>query len=426
MFVDLSKMMRPNPEILWIITLFLLLPAVTYAKEQVENKMEPRTREAVALMLGFARRTGLDSEQTPQRYLWTDAFAVCNFLALARESGEDRYLQLALRLVEQVHHILGHYRDDDRRSGWISGLDPASGEQHPTRGGLRIGKQLPERGPDEPYDERLEWERDGQYFHYLAKWMHALDHVSRVTGDPKYNVWARELALAAYDGFTYQDASSHTRQMYWKMSTDLTRPLVSSMGQHDPLEGYLTAVQLQASVAALTQPAAGSGLDGIIRQYALMTEGSDLASPDPLGIGGLLADAYRVMQLMGQGGLSDADLLEHLLAAAHAGLDYFAHSSELQASAHYRLAFRELGLGIGLASIERMEEAFKHDGFGAGPGVPAQLEALHRYVHLGVEIESFWRKPGNQDNSTWLEHRDINEVMLATLLVPDGFLVLDR
>ncbi len=28
--------------------------------------------------------------------------------------------------------------------------------------------------------------------------------------------------------------------MYWKMSIDLTRPLVSSMGQHDPLDGFIT------------------------------------------------------------------------------------------------------------------------------------------------------------------------------------------
>jgi hypothetical protein len=41
-------------------------------------------------------------------------------------------------------------------------------------GGLRIGKPLKERGANEPIDESLEWDRDGQYFHYLTKWMHAL------------------------------------------------------------------------------------------------------------------------------------------------------------------------------------------------------------------------------------------------------------
>jgi hypothetical protein len=45
----------------------------------------------------------------------------------------------------------------------------ATGAAHPTRGGLRIGKKLPERRPGEAFQERLEWERDGQYFHYLTK-----------------------------------------------------------------------------------------------------------------------------------------------------------------------------------------------------------------------------------------------------------------
>ena len=42
---------------------------------------------ASALMRDFAERSGLSSPRPPQRYLWTDAFAVCNFLGLARSQG---------------------------------------------------------------------------------------------------------------------------------------------------------------------------------------------------------------------------------------------------------------------------------------------------------------------------------------------------
>ena len=41
-----------------------------------------RTARPLALMHEFAERTGLIGDAPPQRYLWTDAFAVCNFLAL--------------------------------------------------------------------------------------------------------------------------------------------------------------------------------------------------------------------------------------------------------------------------------------------------------------------------------------------------------
>jgi hypothetical protein len=146
-------------------------------------------------MTAFAERTGLTGGGTPDRYLWTDAFAVCNFLGLG-ETG------LALRLVEQVHRTLGQYAPGDRRRGWLSGLDAKAAGAHPTVAGLRIGKKLPERGTGDPPDERLEWDRDGQYFHYLTKWMHALNQVARWTGEPTFNTWARELAAAAHRAFT--------------------------------------------------------------------------------------------------------------------------------------------------------------------------------------------------------------------------------
>ena len=200
------------------------------------------------IMLDYARLTGLEpSSDNPRRYLWTDAFAVCNYLELFSRAGDEIYRNLALRLVEQVHHTLGRHREDDPRRGWISGLDEQEGKQHPTIIGLRIGKMLNERKPDELPDERLEWERDGQYYHYLTKWMHALSCVGQVTENPTFTKWAIELAQTAHARFTYTPPSGSRKRIYWKMSIDLTYPLVSSMGQHDPLDGFVTYNELQAA-----------------------------------------------------------------------------------------------------------------------------------------------------------------------------------
>ena len=203
-------------------------------------------------MLDFARLTGLEpADAHPRRYLWTDSFAVCTFLELYERTGDGIYPDLALRLVDQVHHTLGRHREDDPRKGWISGLREKEGELHPTSGGLRIGKRLNERKPGEAFDERLEWDQDGQYYHYLTKWMHALNRVSRVTGDPIYTGWAIELAKTAHARFTYPPSSGGRKRMYWKMSIDLTYPLVPSMGQHDPLDGFVTYCELQARAKVL-------------------------------------------------------------------------------------------------------------------------------------------------------------------------------
>jgi hypothetical protein len=387
------------------------------------NMPDPRTEEALELMTAFAARTGLTGERPTRRYLWTDAFAVCNFLELARATGEGRYTQLALYLVNQVHHTLGRHRPDDPRTGWISGLSPREGEAHPTQGGLRIGKALLERRIDEPFDEQAEWDRDGQYFHYLTKWMLALDQVTRATGQARFNVWARELAQTAQHAFTHQTtAGAEAPRLYWKMSIDLTRPLVPAMGQHDPLDGYVTYVQLRTTAGRLPGAVGEPRLEAEIRYFGSLIKGGQWATADTLGIGGLLVDAYHVQQLIQQGALPDDGLLDQLLAAARSGLQAYVASGEYRLPAEYRLAFRDLGLVIGLQAVERMMQA-------AALSPPhrdrqARLEAVLRYAPIGEAIRAFWRDPAHRRASTWSEHRDINEVMLATALAPDGYLDL--
>jgi len=65
--------------------ILLCLTEFTNADTQTESRTmpDPRIEEAIALMNEFAQRTGLTSKQPPRRYLWTDAFAVCNLLGLS-------------------------------------------------------------------------------------------------------------------------------------------------------------------------------------------------------------------------------------------------------------------------------------------------------------------------------------------------------
>lgn len=373
---------------------------------------DARTTAARDLMAEFADLTGLDPPRAhPRRYLWTDAYAVCNYLELFRRTGDEDYRDLALRLVDQVHHTLGRHRDDDSRTGWISGLSEEEGEAHPTRGGLRIGKPLPERRLDEPFDEQLEWERDGQYYHYLTKWMHALNRTSRVTGDPVYLSWAVDLAKAAHAAFTYTPSSGGKR-MYWKMSIDLSRPLVPSMGLHDPLDGFVTYSELQAA-------AGGTELATEIADMARLCRAGVPAIDDPLGIGGLLFDSVRIVQIASQNVSAYEELLASILDAVLVGLARFAGSGTLRNPPEYRLAFRELGLSIGLRGMEVIVERVRKN-----PALARRAEGLVRYVPLAAAIERFWMDPNNQKAGTWTGNREINMVMLATSLAPGEFLTV--
>ncbi|MBW2714895.1 MAG: hypothetical protein JRD03_02395 [Deltaproteobacteria bacterium] len=363
------------------------------------------------IMLDFAGRTGLiSSEYPPVRYLWTDAFAVCNFLGLFVEHADEEALRLARRLVDQTHHVLGRHRPDDPRCGWISGLSEEQGEAHPTRGGLRIGKPLPDQGPAAP---ALEWDRDGQYFHYLTRWMHALDQLARVTGDATYHRWACELASTAYAGFTHA-AASGTKRLVWKMSIDLSRPQVTSMGLHDPLDGFLTYCQLQAT----SSDDAKLDLSREIRELAGLCADRSWDTDDALGIGGLLCDAHRLVQLTSAGELNEPQLLEDLLRSSLRGLETLVAQGVFRGGAENRLGFRELGLSIGLHAVERIR------GLGAEPcavRLGALLENIIRYQPMADQIEQFWLEPTNRESTSWRDHRDINDVMLATSLAPAGY-----
>jgi hypothetical protein len=316
--------------------------------------------------------------------------------------------------------VLGRHRGDDSRTGWISGLAEPEGDLHPTCGGLRIGKRLPERPRGAPFDESLEWDRDGQYFHYLTRWMHALDQLARAQRQPLFNTWARELAETAHRSFTCGPPGN--RRMVWKMSVDLSHPLVSSMGQGDPLDGLITCLQLQTTAAALPGSPREPTLAPVVDEFAALAGAGELATDDPLGLGGLLSDACRVAQLVRSGVPRVGGLLVPLLAAANAGLSHYARRDDLRRPAAQRLAFRELGLAIGISALEWTLRAVQATG--ADERVLAQIEALARYLPLGAAIRSFWRAPEPRSARTWVEHLDINEVMLATCLVPEGVLEL--
>ncbi|ANK83533.1 MAG: hypothetical protein TEF_15530 [Rhizobiales bacterium NRL2] len=374
---------------------------------------------AARIMEGFADRTGLGhGSDAATRYLWTDAFALCIFLELHARTGNGRYRDLAYRLIDQVHATLGRFRTDDPRNGWISGLDDAEGQRSPTAGGLRIGKPLPERRPEEPFDDRLEWERDGQYFHYLTRWMHALARAARALEQPVYLRWAMELAAVAFDGFARRDADGEVAGLYWKMNTDLSRPQVPSMGLHDALDGLLSFSDLQRIADEFQEMTAAPPLDDRTDALARLCRGRDWTTDDPLGLGGLLCDAARAAQLSEWGAPLEPELLPRLLDGCTRGLRLYRAGRPLEQPAAHRLAFRELGLAIGLSALPLIARRLED-----GPTGPRDtLSVLDGDSELADDIVRFWLSGAAQRAASWDAHREINEVMLATALVPDTYL----
>lgn len=360
-------------------------------------------KDAKTLMKQFAKRTGLDPEnrQTSQRYLWTDAFALLNFLALQKSDGNNENRDFALKLIHEVHHHLGKFAPNDPRTGWISELSEDKAKNHPTIKGLRIGKQLPERKPEEAYNRQLEWERDGQYYHYHTRWIAALLKAGELLEKEEFAKWAAELSLA---GAHFIEDKKGDLSMHWKMSVDLSRPLVPGMGAHDPLEGLLCALQTQDITVAYPEE-----FKDYISKLKSLCHYSNWQTEDALGIGGLLLNVIRATELQRTFDLPDAVKPERLLRIVEQSLKAFYRSYKPEKSAEYRLAFRECGLSLGLRCLQGNLEFLEKNAL--KPDIDSKI------WNIADDIEAFWLNPEHTQASTFQDHLDINEVSLAASLL---------
>ena len=128
------------------------------------------------------------------RYLWTDAHGLCNLLTLYHVTGDTSYINQSEQLIADVYRILGRKK------------------------GLRIGEE-----PD----------RDGQYFHYLTKWIYALNEFGKIK--PEYHEKAVQLVKDIHPHFFKKG-----RGVIWKMMEDLSSPYPGyGLGGLDFYDGYV-------------------------------------------------------------------------------------------------------------------------------------------------------------------------------------------
>ncbi|KAL2113910.1 hypothetical protein VUR80DRAFT_1763 [Thermomyces stellatus] len=307
------------------------------------------------------------------RYLWTDAFGVVNFITLYKETSKPAYLELAKALVRTVHDVLGRTRDGSQRL-------PGAMDEHPLKGGLRIGK-MDEAGPD----------GDGQYHHYLTIWMFALNRLCLASGEKTYNDLAVELAESIHPHFLRRDARNR-RRMVWKVSTDLKRVLVNSEGHLDAATGYevyhllqRTAQHFDNSVSVL-KTEVQDYLDMIVQR-----SGALLPSHDTLDLGmGLWICQFGTRAVWG-------DFASESLENARDIVDRLTGLPARQ-----RLAFREFGFCLGVKCGGADEEL---------------LEKVRSLI-------KFWEDYADSKDPNYgdTDLRPISLVMYAAALIPgEGF-----
>ncbi|KAL4747271.1 hypothetical protein BDW72DRAFT_209718 [Aspergillus terricola var. indicus] len=378
----------------------------TIMQSQAESQTLQAFTSALSTLYGPLSPSSIPSPSTwvpPQksgghggRYLWTDAFGVLALLTLHAEMNRDsnrdtkdstnHYMTLAARLIDTVHNVLGRHR-----SGTL--LLPGASESNPLGGGLRIGK-IDDSGCD----------GDGQYHHYLTLWMFALNRMSMATKDPKYNQQAIALAKAIHGPFFVNRGSDKPR-MVWKMSVDLSRPLVASEGNLDPIDGFVVFRLLQATACHFEGAGKGEGetvLRDEIEDYArvMKRKGEHFVSSDPLDLGMTMWTVHWVLEEdWGQ------RLAERCFEQIYELLEIRRY---LDRSMKYRLAFREFGTALGLRCMAEQE---------------VEKERAVDLRAYSEQILKVWRpvmEASLSEDATPEDLRPITRIMYAAALVPGG------
>lgn len=241
-----------------------------------------------------------------QRYLWTDAFGVVLLLSLHEYTGAATWREQAEALVEDVYRVLGRRR------------------------GLRIG-EAPDRG--------------GQYYHYLAMWLFALQRFGQF--DPAYRTRAIALAKDIHGAFVLPG-----RGVLWKMEEDLSAPCPGyGLGAMDAYDGYVVYRLLDTPE-----------LDREIAQMAALMKRDyrSLEIDQDLGLGMML----WLSHFFPKEAWARAQRARALMRLERLWIDdpgYFCRSSQ---DCGTRFAFTNYGISLGLQALQQW---------------PAKVTALNDY-----------------------------------------------
>eukprot|EP00804_Cyclotella_cryptica_P005699 CCRYP_000063-RA/>CCRYP_000063-RA protein AED:0.08 eAED:0.08 QI:97/1/1/1/1/1/2/530/425 len=319
--------------------------------------------------------------QEQRRYLWTDAFAVCAYHAIANIYAENDmpdqsnfYRNAVEKLILTVHSCLGRPRSEREEDAMTPCHVSPTGYV-----GLRIGKV--ESRSDTDYGMTF----DGQYFHYIDKWLLALSRTNHVEDGLR-------IAKSIFPHF-FEKRNGGSGGVRWKLSVNARPPsaLPPTFGPNDDTLNALivfTLLETQRQRNNQCMPSLSLSkeietLQDSLRNYR------PRVTDDPLGWG-LEAIFDQFVE-----GHPRTDQLRNL-------------ASEALDPSHIALPFRLYGALIGATvSSEDLVSS-------------SRLEKLRQFCiqHQLREMERTMTSSGGYEE----EHSAINRVMLAVALLGPGTL----
>jgi hypothetical protein len=277
----------------------------------VTGNLPLREIAAVQARLGWMRQARIWPNGL--RYLWTDAFGVVLLVSLWHELRDQRLLRECEWVVAEVERVLGRRR------------------------GIRIGEQS---------------DRDGQYFHYLAMWIFALDQLGAI--DARYRAKAIALVRDIHPAFVVPGVG-----VIWRMREDLSGPYPGfGLGALDAYHGLVVYRLLDPAALA---PEIAEMRTLVEQSYRVLTITQDLGLGMMLWMSHFFADEPWAVVQRGRA----------LAMLDRMWVDPPGYFCREPAQRHVKFAFTNYGVSLGLQAAGKQGDRVRQlnmffDGYRSG------------------------------------------------------------
>ena len=233
----------------------------------------------------------------------------------------------------------------------------------------------------------------------------ALNRFSIISGEIEYNDMAISMAESILAKFMTGTSATRPR-IFWKMSMDLSRPLVASEGNLDPIDGYLTYKLLRSTHGV---DSSIIGKETVLLKKIVDSKVDDYDSSDALDIGMTLWTAHWFNP--------EEEWARRLTRRALACLKVLIQNKRFDGSTARRLAFREFGTALGVNSVvmgKTVEEGlYREDEL-----VDAEVRKLPDQICAAWEQASLVPTPTQEMQGRMAELMPITAVVYASTLIP--------
>ena len=370
-------------------------------------------------------------------YLWTSSYGLLRMLFLYKKNKVEK--KEIEEYIKKVHGVLGKNAFTNEKLSekikykleWLKDYESQisqifKDDVDPLFGSLRIGKHEQQNG-----------EEPGIYLHYITKWVYSLVKASQILENKVYLYQACNIMLTMCEKNVFPGTNNKYPR---KMKQELDEPLQMSEILNDPLEVFISIINLIVTLTKLEENNNKENKINKIKNIYINSliialeknipriieynkNPNSLITNDKLGIGFLLISCYKIRIIINKLRSKMLDILftkmsykkkefsklinelyQNLLSVSDTCIREYCNFKKDEVNDD---AYRWFGISIGLKAIKILETKFIKKS--KNKEEIQLIKKLTQYYNIRNDIHDNYNTISFRKGN-WEEHKDINIV----------------